>query len=135
MRTRSIVACVIALLLAQSTLAIARDAFDGKWETVLTPEGGGKEVKDLITFKGSQFTSQEFAKKGFPASAYEEDTRGAGANSASWKASVKSSKPAEGTAEWSGTITAMDMNGELKVTKGDGTVVNYTLKATKKPEK
>ena len=135
MRTRSILAFIVALVLLQSPLAFARDAFDGKWDAVYTPEGGGKEIKDLLTFKGSQFTSEEFAKKGFGASAYEEDTRGAGANSASWKANVKSSKAAEGTAEWSGTITAMDMNGEVKVTKGDGTVVNYTLKATKKPEK
>ena len=135
MRTRSIVACIIALTLFQSAVAFARDAFDGKWDAVLTPEGGGKEIKDLITFKGGQFTSREFEKKGFKTSQYEEDTRGAGANSAAWKATVKSTKAAEGEIEWNGNITAMEMTGEVKVTKGDGTVLNYTLKATKQHEK
>jgi hypothetical protein len=119
----------------QTTVVFARDAFEGKWDAVLTPEGGGKEIKDLLTFKGSQFTSREFAKKGFKPSAYEEDTRGAGANSGSWKATVKSATAAEGEIEWSGTVTAVDMNGEVKLTKADGTVVNYTLKATKQNEK
>jgi hypothetical protein len=135
MPARSIIAAFVALLLLPAAAALARDAFDGKWDAVLTPEGGGKEIKDVLTFKGSQFTSQEFEKKGFKPSMYEEDTRGAGANSASFKATVKSTNAAEGTCEWTATATAMDMSGELKLTKGDGTVLNYTLKATKKPEK
>ena len=131
MRSRLILASFLALLILRAAPALARDAFDGKWDAVLTPEGGGKEIKDELTFKGSQFTSREFAKKGFKPSAYDEDTRGAGAASASFTAKVKSTKDAEGTAEWTGTATAVDMTGEVKVTKGDGTVVNYTLKATK----
>ena len=78
---------------------------------------------------------QELEKKGFKSQQYEEDTRGAGAISATWKCEQKSTKPAEGKAEWTGTVTASEMTGELKVTKPDGTTNNYTFKATKKPEK
>jgi hypothetical protein len=101
----------------------------------VTPEGGGKEIKDVFTFKGSLFTSKEFEKRGFKASQYEEDTRGAGANSASFKCTIKSTKPAEGTAEWSGTATAVDLTGDLKVTKADGTELRFTLQGTKQPSK
>lgn len=120
-----------ALVLTMSSIALARDPFAGKWDAVITPEGGGKDLKDLLTFQGSQFTSRELEKKGFKAHAYEEDTRGAGAGSATWKCEVKSSKAAEGKAEWTGTVTAVEMSGELKITKPDGSEARYTFKATK----
>ena len=41
----------------------------------------------------------------------------------------------EGTAEWSGTSTGVDITGDLKWTKADGTVLNYTFKGTKQPSK
>ena len=122
---------LILLLAAPAVYAIGRDPFDGKWDVTITPEGGGKEIKDVFTFKGSQFTSREFAKRGFAPSVYEEDSRGAGAVSATFKCTIKSSKPTEGTAEWSGTATAVEMTGDLKLTKPDGTVMNYTFKGTK----
>jgi hypothetical protein len=124
------------LVLLMSTPAVfARDPFAGKWDATISPEGGGKDMKDVLTFKGSMFTSQALEKKGFASQQYEEDTRGAGAISATWKCEQKSTKPAEGKAEWSGTVTASDMTGELKITKPDGSVDNYTFKATKQPEK
>src|SRR5439155_4644919 len=107
----------------------------GKWDATITPEGGGKEIKDVLTFKGSEFASQELEKRGFKPAAYEGDTRGAGAISATFKCTAKSTKPAEGTAEWTGTVTAVEMSGELKITKPDGTVSNYTFKGSKQPEK
>ena len=122
---------LILLLAAPAVYAIGRDPFDGKWDVTITPEGGGKEIKDVFTFKGSQFTSREFAKRGFAPSVYEEDSRGAGAVSATFKCTIKSSKPTEGTAEWSGTATAVEMTGDLKLTKPDGTALNYTFKGTK----
>jgi hypothetical protein len=133
MRERTLLMALAMLLVVVNfpAAASARDAFDGKWDVTITPEGGGKEIKDVFTFKGSQFTSQEFAKRGFAPSAYEEDSRGAGAVSATFKCTIKSSKPAEGTAEWTGTVTAVEMTGELKLTKPDGTVMNYTFKGTK----
>src|SRR5437762_12732566 len=135
MRARYLVATFLLLVMAIPAAALARDPFAGTWDATITPEGGGKEIKDVLTFKGSQFTSQELAKRGFKAQAYEEDTRGAGAISATWKCTVKSSKSAEGTAEWSGTVTASDRTGALKITKPAGRVTNYTFKGTKQPEK
>jgi hypothetical protein len=135
MRARLFIATFVALMIAVPASALAREVFGGKWDATITPEGGGKEIKDLLTFKGSQFTSREMEKRGFKPSPYEEDTRGAGAVSASFKCTVKSTKPAEGTAEWTGTATAVEMTGELKMTKPDGSVANYTFKATKQPEK
>jgi hypothetical protein len=134
MRVRHCIApslVLLLLLLVSASFALGRDALEGKWDVVLTPEGGGKEIKDLFTFKGSQFTSREFVKRGFPATQYEEDSRGAGGGSSTFKCTIKSSKAAEGTAEWSGTVTATDLNGDFKITKPDGSVVNYTFKGTK----
>ena len=129
------VAAALLIVLISAPAAFARDPFAGKWDATISPEGGGKDIKDVLTFQGSQFTSAELAKKGFAPKMYEEDTRGAGAISATWKCEQKSAKPAEGKAEWTGTVTASDMTGELKITKPDGTVSNYTFKATKQPEK
>jgi hypothetical protein len=133
MRRRYLAVLLVLLVMVPS--ALARDPFAGKWDATISPEGGGKDAKDVLTFKGSMFTSQMLEKKGFKSQQYEEDTRGAGAISATWKCEQKSTKPAEGKAEWTGTVTASDMTGELKVTKADGTTVNYTFKATKQPEK
>jgi len=136
MRARRVMALgMLLVVVSLPAAALARDPFAGKWDATISLEGGGKDIKDVLTFQGSQFTSAELAKKGFKPQMYEEDTRGAGAISATWKCEQKSAKPAEGKAEWSGTVTASDMTGELKITKPDGTVSNYTFKATKQPEK
>ena len=132
---RPVFLAMLLVVMSFPASVLARDPFVGKWDATITPEGGGKEIKDVLTFKGSMFTSQELEKKGFKSQQYEEDTRGAGAVSATWKCEQKSTKPAEGKAEWTGTVTAVEMTGELKVTKGSGDTVNYTFKATKQPEK
>src|SRR6185369_11871538 len=94
MKPRHVAALMLPLLvLLMSTPAVfARDPFAGKWDATISPEGGGKDMK------------------GFASQQYEEDTRGAGAISATWKCEQKSTKPAEGKAEWTGTVTASDMS-------------------------
>jgi hypothetical protein len=113
--------------------AFARDAFNGTWKVTVTPDedarkAGAKEVKDVFTFKGSQFESKQFKAQGFPAVQYEEDTR-AGIV-ASFKAASKSTK-GNGEATWTGTSTAGEMQGELVLKKKDGTELKYTLKGTR----
>jgi hypothetical protein len=114
--------------------ALARDAFNGTWKVTLTPadddarKAGAKDIKDVFTFKGSQFESKEFKAQGFPAVQYEEDTR-AGIV-ASFKATSKSTK-GHGEATWTGTSTAGEMQGELVWKKKDGTEVKYTIKGTR----
>ena len=45
---------LILLLAAPAVYAIGRDPFDGKWDVTITPEGGGKEIKDPRKWVGSQ---------------------------------------------------------------------------------
>ena len=130
---RAVAVAVVCALVLTPSLALARDAFVGTWKVVVTPDedarkAGEKEIKDVFTFKGSQFESKTFKAHGFPAVQYEEDTR-AGIV-ASFKATAKSAKGA-GTATWTGTSTAGEMQGELSWTKADGTEVKYTIKGTR----
>ena len=123
---------LVAFLLTPSA-SFARDAFDGKWKVTVTPDedarkAGAKEIKDVYTFKGSQFETKEFKALGFPTVQYEEDTR-AGIV-ASFKATAKSTK-GNGEATWTGTSTAGEMQGELVWKKKDGTEVKYTIKGTR----
>ena len=123
---------VVALVLTPRA-ALARDAFNGTWKVTVTPDedarkAGGKEIKDVFTFKGSQFESKEFKALGFPAVQYEEDTRGGIV--ASFKATGKSAK-GNGEAKWTGTSTAGEMQGELVWKKKDGTELKYTIKGTR----
>jgi len=126
------IALVLALLIAPAS-AFARDAFNGTWKVTVTPDedarkAGAKEIKDVFTFKGSQFESKEFKAQGFPAVQYEEDTR-AGIV-ATFKATAKSTK-GKGEATWTGTSTAGEMQGELVWKKADGTELKYTIKGTR----
>ena len=125
-------ALALVLILAPS-LALARDAFNGTWKVVVTPDedarkAGGKEIKDVFTFKGSQFESKVFKEQGFPVVQYEEDTR-AGLV-ATFKATSKSTK-GKGEATWTGTSTAGEMQGELTWKKADGTELKFTIKGTR----
>src|SRR5687768_9232232 len=127
-RSRLAAVLVFALILTPS-LALARDAFNGTWKVVVTPDedgrkAGAKEIKDVFTFKGSMFESKEFKAQGFPAVQYEEDTR-AGIV-AKFTATAKSTK-GKGEATWTGTSTAGEMQGELTWKKADGTEVKYTI--------
>ena len=124
-------AVVIALCLPSA--ALARDAFAGTWEVVVTPgedaaQAKEKEFKDTFTFKGNQFTSAAFAKKGFEPVEYEENQQYGLA--ATFKAEGKSEK--NGTATWSGQASASQMKGELIWTRGDGKELSYTFQATRK---
>ena len=133
---RSLLVALIALCLSivlWPAHALARDAFNGTWKVTVTPDedsrkAGAKEIKDVLTFKGSQFESKEFKALGFPAVQYEEDTR-AGIV-ASFKATGKSAK-GNGEATWTGTSTAGEMQGELVWKKKDGTELKYTIKGTR----
>jgi hypothetical protein len=125
-------ALVFALVLTPS-IALARDAFNGTWKVTVTPDedarkAGAKEIKDVFTFKGSQFESKQFKVQGFPAVQYEEDTRKGIV--ATFKATAKSTK-GQGEATWTGTSTAGEMQGELVWKKKDGTELKYTIKGTR----
>ena len=129
-------AAALALLFVVAftpSFALARDAFNGTWKVTISPDedsrkAGAKEFKDVFTFKGSMFESKEMKPKGFPAVQYEEDTRKGIV--ATFKAIAKSTK-GEGTATWTGTSTAGEMQGELVWKKKDGTELKFTLKGTR----
>src|SRR5215213_1797466 len=50
-----------------------RDAFEGKWDVTLTPDSGGKERKDTLTFAGDKLTSEFLKKEGYKEATYEAD--------------------------------------------------------------
>ncbi|CAN5399187.1 hypothetical protein BH09PLA1_BH09PLA1_34420 [soil metagenome] len=116
---------LLALCVVGVSFSLARaDAIEGtSWKIRVTPDGDGKAFDDTITFKGGKFTSVEFTKRGFDTPNYEDDTRQGGLSN--FKVEQKSAKAGE--AKWTGTITAVDMRGELVVTKKDGSTVNYTF--------
>ena len=127
---RLLIASMALLLMTQAVLA--RDAFVGTWKITVSPDEEAvrekaKEFKDTVIFKGSQFESAELKKKGFPATTYEEDTRGGVA--ATFKCEMKSEK--EGKALWSGISTGVDITGEMTWTRPDGTELKYTFKGEK----
>src|SRR4051794_37779698 len=122
----------LMVVLGIATFAAARDAFVGIWKITVSPDedairAKAKEYNDTVTFKGSQLESAELKKKGFPATAYDEDTRGGVA--ATFKCEMKSEK--EGKAVWSGMSTGSELTGEMTWTKANGTELKYTFKGTK----
>ena len=123
-------ACVIALALATQTLA--KDPFEKTtWKIKAEPsEGGGKAFDDTISFKGGKFESKMLKDKGFDPADYEDNTTRAGLGG--FKATQKSEK--EGEAVWTGTVTATEIKGELKWTKKDGSVVQYTYTGSRKDD-
>ncbi|MEO6434338.1 MAG: hypothetical protein ABIP55_01065 [Tepidisphaeraceae bacterium] len=135
MRKATPVAVLFSLIVIAVTCtahAAARDAFWGTWEIIITPDadgGNAKEIKDKLTFKGDQLVS-DFAKaQRIETLQYTEDTRGGIA--ATFKAEGKSKKNQDSMV-WTGTSTGRDITGELKWTKADGSVVQYTFKGEKK---
>ncbi|MEA2709997.1 MAG: hypothetical protein QOF78_2598 [Phycisphaerales bacterium] len=132
-RTSLVLAALVLSLLVAPAEALARDAFNGAWKVVVTPDedarkAGEKEFKDVFTFKGGMFESKSCKAHGFPAVQYEEDTRKGIV--ATFKANAKSTK-GEGAATWTGTSTAGEMQGELTWKKADGTELKYTIKGTR----
>lgn len=133
-RTSLALIAVMLSFLGAPAAALARDAFVGTWNVVVTPDedarnAGEKAFKDTFTFKGSQFESKAFKAHGFSPVQYEEDTR-AGLV-ATFKANAKSTK-GKGETTWTGTSTAGEMQGELIWKKTDGTELKYTMTGTRK---
>lgn len=107
---------------------LGRDALVGKWKTTITSDDGAKETTDNITFKGGKFTSENEEKDGFEAATYEDKPSPLGVSA---QFDVTLTNKAGDTAKWSGVSTGTEISGTLVVTKKDGTVINYTIKATK----
>ena len=114
-------------------LALA-DALVGTWKITITPDedarkaGEKKEIEDTITLKGSKFTSARWKNEHkFDAVEYEEDTRRYGTAQFTAKPESKTG----GKMEWSGTVAANQMKGEITWTKPDGTELKYTFTGEK----
>jgi hypothetical protein len=105
------------------------DAIEGtNWRATLISDDSGaspKTFKDTLHFKGGQFTSETMAAKGFKSVAYEDNTMRMGPATFT----AKPESETDGSAVWSGTITADQLDGQLVWTKKNGTSVTYTLKA------
>lgn len=114
---------------AVAARAAARDAFVGDWKVTVTPTDGGKPIEDTLTFtKGGKFSSAYFKARGFEEAEFEADTRGRQIQT--FTASATSKK--EGKTKWAGTVAAGQMQGTLTWTKGDGSVVEYTVTGARK---
>lgn len=132
----AIVSIVSLLMIACFTApARAADNFDGKWKITITPDeenpGNEKEYEDLLTFGGSKFFSTKFLALGFKPVVFESDTRRGPLGT--FIAKPESEK--NGTMEWRGTTTGVDITGEMTWTKADGTALRYTYKGERQPEK
>ncbi len=134
MRTAFIFLLALTFTSSFTRQSVAKDVFEkSKWKIAVEPDddarrSGGKKFDDTIIFKGNKLESEELKKKGFEGGAYEGDVRGGAI--ATFKATQTSEK--EGKAEWSGTITASEIRGELTWTKADGTVLKYSYSGSKK---
>jgi len=121
---------VVVVLAVGLSLA---DPFEStRWKIRVVPDDDARHAKarefdDVISFKGSQFSSEYLGKLGFKAAPYEEDTRRFGPANFS----AEQSSQTEGKVQWSGTVTAATINGQLKWTKKDGTELNYTFQGEK----
>src|SRR3954453_4611154 len=119
--------CFVTFVALSCVAMTLNDPFnDAKYKVKVAPDeearrAGEKEFDDMLIFKGGKFTSETLQKKGFGASNFDDDTRRMGP--AVFTAEVKSAD--QGTAKWHGTVTAVQIKGELKWTKKDGTEMNY----------
>jgi hypothetical protein len=107
---------------------MARDALIGKWKATITPDDGGKETTDNLTFKAGKFTSENEKTDGYDPAAYDDDPSPQGISA---KFSVTLTNGSGDTAKWSGFSTGTEMDGTLVLTRKDGVVKTYTFKATK----
>lgn len=105
-----------------------KDPFAGRWKVTLTPDAGnGKEIKDVLTFKGGKMTMEEMSKKGWEPGDYDDDTRFGGISQ--FKATVK--HKTEGEMAWEGKLAAADMTGTVLWKKPGGEEVRYTFQGSK----
>jgi hypothetical protein len=127
MKTAALLAIASLFLIAAIPLQRRTDRFEGIWNIKVSPDDQGRGWDDQITFKGQQFSSKTMAAKGFGPTMYESDTRGVQMNT--FTATAKSNK--EGKMEWSGlTAVGDEIKGEIKWTKSNGDVANYTYTGT-----
>jgi hypothetical protein len=119
------------LVLVPTALARMAQPFEGtKWKVTVTPDdqaasAGEKEFTTILEFKGGKFSSSECVKAGYKPIEYKEEMAPGGL-AATFTAEPISEK--EGKEKWHGNATAGEMNGELTVTKKDGTVLNFSFK-------
>jgi len=126
----------ICLLLACAVFSLGlslADPFEStRWKIRVVPDDQARQAKarefdDVISFKGSQFSSEYLGKLGFKAAPYEEDTRRFGPANFS----AEQTSQTEGKVRWSGTVAAATINGQLKWTKKDGAELSYTFQGEK----
>ena len=123
--------CVVGLAAfadAGAQRLLARDALIGTWKATITPDDGGNDSTDNLTFKGGQFTSEKEKADGFDPANYDDDPSPQGISA---KFSVTLTNKAGDTAKWSGFSTGTEMEGTLVITKKDGSTKNYSFKASK----
>jgi hypothetical protein len=129
-RIRSFIGSFPLLVVVVLALGLSlADPFEStRWKIKAVPDDEARQAKakefdDVISFKGSQFSSEYLGKLGFKPAPYEEDTRRFGPANFS----AEQTSQAEGKVHWSGTVTAATINGQLKWTRKDGTELNYTF--------
>lgn len=122
------VAIAVALFVLAHPRALAvpgvKDAFEGKWAIEVTPEDGGKPYRDTLIFKNQKLTSERLKKEGFEDAEYEVDLRGG--QIGTFTATAKT-KPAGGTAKWTGTAATGNLQGTLVVTHKDGKTMSASF--------
>src|ERR1043166_8562369 len=132
------VAVIMVVLLCVCRLAGAKpaamrgDPFAGKWIVKVEADedarkAGEKSFDDTLVFDSGKFVSEACKKRGFKEAEYTEDTRRFGP--ATFKAEATSEK--EGKTNWTGTVTANEISGEMTWTKKDGSVVPFLYKGEK----
>ena len=129
MRLFAAIALMTCFVVLSSPSPAVAGQFDGSWKVTFTPETDGKEIEDTLTFTANRFDAPTFQKEhGLGKGEYEEHT--ARGPIAKFSATVKDDK--KGTsAEWAGQALGADLQGEVTITKKDGTKVRYSFKGTR----
>jgi opacity protein-like surface antigen len=127
-----LIACVMLAVIP--SMAIARDALAGSWNATVTPaedaaQAHQKEFKDVLTFKGNTFASEDSKKRGFGAMTYEENQQYGLAST--FEAKGKNEKTGE-SITWTGQASANQLKGEMVIKKSDGSELHFNYQAEKK---
>ncbi len=132
MRRSAIVLLVAIIGLSLTSRAFARDFLEKtKWKVTVEPDAdaqsaGARSFDDILTFKGNKLKSKALSKQGYKPGPYIEN---APVGMAHYTAKLTDDK--KDKADWSGTVTGDQMNGDLTITRADGTVANYTYRGSK----
>lgn len=119
MTKRSFGAAVVTMAVATMSLSslgmgLLKDPFAGTWKITLTPEGGGKDMKETLNFQGDTMTANTFKTKGWEPGTYDADTRGAFGGMATFTATLKNPKT-KGTMNWSGQVNSGQIKGDVTI--------------------